>query len=341
MRENNKQILYIGNNLVSKTKYQTTLETLSNLLIEEGFVVYKSSSKINKILRLFDMIFSLVKYRNKIDFLLIDTYSTINFFYAFIISQLARLLNIRYIPILHGGNLPHRLDSSLRLSKMIFNNSYKNIAPSNYLKTEFEKRNFKVVFIPNVIPINDYNFKLRNNIIPNLLYVRAFAEFYNPIMAIEVLKELQKTYKKAKLCMIGPDKDGTQKLVEERINDLNLKESVEITGVLSKKDWHMKSKDYDIFINTTNIDNTPISVIEAMALGLPVISTNVGGLPYLLKNNIDGILIKPNSVSEMVKGIHKLISNKEFSKKMTLQARNKVEQFDWDIVKEKWLKVLK
>ena len=337
---NKIKILYIGNNLVSQTKYKISMEILSELLEKENYLVKLSSNKKNKYIRFLDMCFNVINNRKHIDYILVDTFSTINYYYAFLISQIARLLEIKYIPILRGGNLPHRLDNSIRMSKMIFNNSYKNIAPSNYLKNEFEKRKFKVDFIPNVIPIENYNFKVRNTISPNLLYVRAFADFYNPLMAIDVLNELKNTYKEAKLCMIGPDKDGTQKLVEARIGELNLKDSVEITGVLSKEEWHKKSEQYDVFINTTNIDNTPISVIEAMALGLPVISTNVGGLPYLLKNNIDGILVEPNSISEMVQGVHKLISNNEFSKEMILNARIKVKKFDWEIVKKKWLSIL-
>ena len=114
-------------------------------------------------------------------------------------------------------------------------------------------------------------------------------------MAIEVLKELKNTYPNAALCMVGPDKDGTQADVQQLIKRYQLHDSVEITGVLSKEDWHKKSEDFDIFINTTNVDNTPVSVIEAMALGLPVVSTNAGGLPYLINNGKDGILIEKES----------------------------------------------
>ena len=67
--------------------------------------------------------------------------------------------------------------------------------------------------------------------------------------------------------MVGPNKDGTLNDVQQLIDRYELHDSVEITGVLSKSEWHKKSEEFDIFINTTNVDNTPISVIEAMALG--------------------------------------------------------------------------
>jgi glycosyltransferase involved in cell wall biosynthesis len=273
------------------------------------------------------MCFAIIRYKNKVEYVLLDTYSTSNFYYALLTSQLCRLFRLKYLPILHGGNLPYRLKQNPKLSSLIFNNSFQNIAPSGYLKYEFEIKGYTTLLIPNVIPIANYTFKERKKITPKLLYVRAFASIYNPTMAIEVLKELKKIYPEAILCMIGPDKDGTLKDVKHLINTYDLQDSVEITGVLPKKEWHEKSKDFDIFINTTNVDNTPISVIEAMALGLPVVSTNVGGLPYLISSNVDGVLV------------HKIIEENKSS--FAKKARSKVANFDWNIVKNEWLHTLK
>ena len=339
MMSENRKILYIGNNLTRKTKYPTTLETLSNLLKIEKYTVYTSSNKINKVIRLVDMCFSVIYYRNKIDYLLIDTYSTTNFYYALITSQLARVFKIKYIPILHGGNLPRRLIKSKFFSKMIFNNSYKNIAPSNYLKSEFEKHSYKTSFIPNTLNIKEYSFKERKFIQPRLLWVRAFKQIYNPVLAVQTLKLLKEKHPNSTLCMIGPFLDNSYEETLELIEKYGLKDSVEFTGVLSKKEWHKKSIDYDIFINTTNFDNTPVSVIEAMALGLPIVSTNVGGLPYLIDHQIDGLLVEKEDSNQMTNAICDLIENKH--PKLASSARTKVENFDWNTVKHKWLEVLK
>ena len=332
------KILYIGNNLVKKTNYATSMDILSSLLKLEGFTIYKSSSNSKKLLRLLQMCFAIIRYKNKVDYVLIDTYSTSNFYYALLTSQLCRLFRLKYLPILHGGNLPYRLKQSPKLSSLIFNNSFQNIAPSGYLKYEFEIKGYKSLLIPNVIPIANYTFKERKKITPKLLFVRAFASIYNPTMAIEVLKELKKKYPEATLCMIGPDKDGTLKDVKHLINTYDLQDSVEITGVLPKKEWHEKSKDFDIFINTTNVDNTPISVIEAMALGLPVVSTNVGGLHYLISNNIDGVLVDKEQPILMANQIAEIIEKNKSS--FAKKARSKVENFDWSVVRNQWLKLL-
>ena len=329
------EILYLGNNLVDKTKYQTSLTLLSELLgVEYGIKIY--SNKANRVFRLFDMCYRLIRNSKKTDFLLIDTFSTSAFYFAYITSQIARFLGVRYIPILHGGALPNRLDNSSRLCRQIFKNSYQNIAPSGYLKYEFEKRGYLTKLIPNVLDIAKYKFTERAKISPKILYVRAFDKIYNPQMAIYVLLEIIKTYPNAKLCMVGPDRDGSLSGVMELISKHDLNKYVEITGVLSKEEWHLKSEDFDIFINTTNFDNTPISVMEAMALGLPIVSTNVGGLPYLLEDKKDAFLVEKNDVNAMKSAILTLLSQEAKVVAITKNARNKVEGFDWRYIKKEW-----
>lgn len=335
----NKRILYIGNNLSEKTKYATTMSLLSKLLVLEGYSVIKSSNKTSKILRLIDMCFAVFKNRKTIDYILIDTYSTTNFYYALMTSQLARVFNIKYVPILHGGNLPVRLSKSPFLSKIIFKNSYKNVAPSNYLKAAFEDKNFNSEFIPNIINLKDYQYLKRTNNRPKLLWVRSFKHLYNPTLAIKVLLELKKEYTEAVLCMVGPFLDDSYQETVDLVKKYNLEDSVEFTGVLTKEDWHKKATEYDIFINTTNFDNTPISVIEAMALGLTVVSTNVGGMPYLIDDKVNGLLVDKEDTLKMTNAIVAILKGKYPT--LATKARAKAETFDWEIIKYKWFKILK
>jgi len=335
-----KRILYIGNNLSEKSKYHATMASLTHLLTDNGYSVICSSNKSNKIIRLFDMCFTVISNRNKTDYLLIDTFSTSNFYYALIISQLARLFSIKYVPILHGGNLPSRLDSSPFLSKKIFKNAYKNSTPSTYLKYEFKRRGFETQFIPNFISIEDFNFKKRSQLKPTLLWVRAFDKTYNPQLAIRVVALLKNEYPTIKLCMVGPDKDGSLNEVKQLAEKLNVADAITFTGVLPKEEWHELSKEYAIFMNTTNIDNMPVSILEAMALGYPIVSTNAGGLPYLISNDLDGMLVPVNDELAMSEAISSLIKNPEKATILSENARKKAETFDINAIKAQWLNLL-
>lgn len=335
----NKTILYLGNNISKHGFNKTTIETLGPLLESEGYRIYYSSDKKNQVVRLLDMIWSIMFFAPRVDYIIIDTYSTFSFYYALVSSQIARIFNIKYVPILHGGNLPVRLEKNPFLSGLLFENALINVAPSNYLKYEFERKGYgNVMFIPNVLNVDCYSFKKRNQIHPNLLWVRAFDEIYNPHMAIEVFKKLKVIYPHSKLCMIGPDKDGSMHTTRKLAESFGIQ--VEITGRLSRTEWLEKSVDYDIFINTTNFDNTPVSVMEALALGIPVVSTNVGGISYLLENGMDSVLVQKNDVKGMLRGILKLIENKKFTSRLTTNGRKKAEGFDWASVKEQWMSIL-
>lgn len=333
-------ILYIGNKLSKKGATVTSIETLGAFLQREGYQVLTVSSKKNKVLRLLDMMWNTLCYSKRTSIVLIDTYSTTNFLYAVIIGSICRTLGLPYIPILRGGNLPSRLQKSSKQSNKLFGNAMTNVAPSHYLLEAFKKEGYtNLTYIPNTIEIEKYSFLLRNNIQTKLLWVRSFSEIYNPMLALYVVEGLLKNgHTNTELCMVGPDKDGSMETCKAYAKQKNL--PVTFTGGLAKKEWLQLSKDYDIFINTTHVDNTPVSVIEAMALGLPVISTHVGGIPYLLTHDETGVLVPPNSVANFVTAIERVLQNSDKTTAMALKARKTVEKFDWEEVKKQWITVL-
>ncbi len=336
-----KHLVYIGNRLAQKHKTETTIDTLGKQLEGLGFKVSYASSYKHIGLRFIDMLFTVYKHRSTVDYVLIDTYSTLNFYYAYYVAKLCRVFNLKYIPILHGGNLPKRLKQSSKRSRKLFGKAYFNIAPSQYLYSSFKEEGYtNLVYIPNAIVIENYKFEKRPiNSTVKLLWVRSFSKIYNPKLAVTIIKALKDKGIKAALCMVGPDNDGS--LLETKDFAKQLGVDVEFTGLLSKANWHKKAQDYNIFINTTSIDNTPVSVIEAMALGLPVISTNVGGMPFLIENGKDGFLVTPNNSKAFVDVILKLVKGEIDTENIVENARLKVDTFSWDVIKQKWLSVLK
>lgn len=334
------KLLYIGNRLSKHGFNATTIETLGKSFEDEGFSVIYTSDKKSQLVRLITMILSTCRNTKKVDYIIIDTYSTSSFWYAFFCSQIARILKKKYITILHGGNLPNRLKNNPALSKMVFLNAYSNVAPSKYLQKIFIEKSFEnTIYIPNVLEISNYEFKERSLFQPKILWVRAFATIYNPKMAIEVFKSIKANYPEATLCMVGPDKDGSLENTKDCAKRLGL--DVTFTGKLPKEKWLELSNNYDIFINTTHVDNTPISVMEAMAMGLSIVSTNVGGIPFLLENNEDSLLVNDDDVEAMTNSIIKVIENQTETKLRVYNARQKVESFDWKNVKILWNNLLK
>lgn len=336
-----KTVIYIGNKSgVSANANVSSIDVLAPLLVENGFRIYTASNKKNIVFRLLDMLWTCFKYRKQTDYVLIDTYSTLNFYYAFFVSQLCRALKLKYLPILHGGHLPERIKTSPKLSEAIFSNAYVNIAPSEYAKSNFESFGYSnIVCIPNSIEIKSYPFLKRRFESIALLWVRSFSKIYNPLLAIKILKVFKDRNIEAKLCMVGPDSDGSLEDAKKYADKLDV--DVYFTGKLSKHEWIKLSEKYNFFINTTNADNMPLSVIEAMALGLPIVSTNVGGLPFFIEHHENGILVNPNSEDAFVDSIIHLMNKPIFANQLVQQARIKAENLDWEVIKKQWIKVLK
>lgn len=334
-----KSLLYIGNDLQINSFTATYISFFSKMLRKEGYKVKTASTRSNKGLRLIEMLGLIVRYHKKTDIVLIDTYGAMNFYYAYLVAKTCQAFNLDYIPILHGGNLPERLQANKKYSQSLFGKAKINIAPSEFLYNIFRKHGFRnTQIIPNAIQMENYPFKKREDFQPKLLWVRRFQKRYNPVMALEILLLLKKDYPNAEMCMVGPDKDGTMKTCKKFALKHQL--NIEFPGKLRKKEWARLSEKYDFFINTTNIDNTPISVIEAMSLGLAVVSTDVGGMPVLIKNNSDGVLVPANDAKTMAAAIDNLVKHPEKAYNLTENARNKVEAFAWENVKTDWNRVL-
>jgi glycosyltransferase involved in cell wall biosynthesis len=334
-----KKILYIGNKLSKHGNNATSIETLGAFLENENYSLIYASDKKNKILRLLDMITKTIQSKNDVFVVLIDVYSTANFWYAFVISQLCLILKLPYVAKLHGGNLPYRLIKNPKLCNRIFSNSKFNVAPSMYLLHPFEKKYpYNTIYIPNTIDLLKYEYIQRDILNPKILWVRSFSSIYNPEMAIQCIALLKEKYPEVALTMVGPDKE---KILQDCKNlATKLRVNIEFLGKLEKEVWIKLAKDYSIFINTSNYDNMPISIIEAMALGLPVVTTNAGGIPFLVEDEQTALLVNQNDTVKMAEAIDRLISDKELSMQIAKNARKLVQSFDWEIVKNKWKVIL-
>jgi glycosyltransferase involved in cell wall biosynthesis len=157
-------------------------------------------------------------------------------------------------------------------------------------------------------------------------------------MAVKVFMKLKSNFPDAKICMVGPKKDDSYSKTLKFAKKNNVE--VIFTGKLSKEDWIELSKDYNVFINTTHFDNTPISVIEAMALGLPVVSTNVGGIPYLLEHNVNALLVNDDDIDEMTNQIKRLFTEPNLAHNLSDKGKESVKNFDWEVVKKQWIELL-
>jgi len=124
--------------------------------------------------------------------------------------------------------------------------------------------------------------------------------------------------------------------VKSEVRRLKLEGHVSLPGAVPKTGVPNALDSGDIFLNTSHFDNTPVSVIEAMACGLPVVSTNVGGIPYLLENDKTALLVQPGSAEEMADAVKRLFSQPELARRLVENGRRLAESFDWRVILPQW-----
>ena len=140
------------------------------------------------------------------------------------------------------------------------------------------------------------------------MWLRAFHETYNPSLAPAVLALLASDIPDVSLTMIGPDKgDGSLQRTLAAAARLGVSDRLRVIEGVPKEKVGDVLSEADIFLNTTNVDNTPVSVMEAMACGLCVVSTNVGGIPDLVDDGRDGILVPPADPAAMAAGVRRVL----------------------------------
>ena len=332
-----RSILLIGNHLTSTSTNKNVWHYLAEKLREAGWNVRTTSSKFPPLFRLIDMVWTVISKRTEYSLAQVDVFSDRAFIWAEVCTCLLFLLEKPIILVLHGGGLPEfSRNHSIRFKRVV-NAATAVVAPSFYLLESLSIYRNDIRMIPNPIEIKRYPFIQRAEIEPNLIWVRAFHEIYNPVIVPSIMKELSRTWPDANLIMVGPDKgDGSMQDMQSLANDLMIDDRIKLTGKIPHEDIPKWLSQSDVFINTTNFDNTPSSLIEAMANGLCIVTTNVGGIPWLVKDECEALLVPPNNPDAIVSAIQRILSDPALASTLSRNGRKKAETFDWSMVLPQW-----
>ncbi len=95
----------------------------------------------------------------------------------------------------------------------------------------------------------------------------------------------------------------------------------------------------DIYLNSPNIDNMPNSVIEAFSCGLPVVSTNAGGIPYIVQNEKTGLLVETDDHAALARAALRIMEDDGFAQELIVRARRECEKYSWANVRSEWLRL--
>jgi len=296
-----------------------------------------TSCRRNRFIRLVDFLLTVCLRRNSYDVAQVDVYSGLAFVWAEVVAWALRIMRKPYILILRGGNLPAFAQNTGKRVPHLLQSASLVLAPSAYLLEEMRPYRQDLILLPNPLNLAVYSFKHRAHPTPRLVWLRTFHENYNPSLAVRVIASLVEDLPNVRLLMLGPDKDdGSFQAMHNLAVELGVVDRVTCTGPVRKEDVPQRLHEGDIFLNTARVDNTPVSVLEAMASGLCIVSTSVGGIPYILQNEHDALLVSNDDDTCMAKAVRRLLTEDGLAQRLSQNARRKVEEFDWSNILPKW-----
>jgi len=317
-------------------------EDLCARLASAGWQTTIVSRRVGRMARVLEMLWICWSERRHYQVAAVDVYSGPAFFWSAAVCWVLRKADKPYVLMLHGGNLPQFAARRPRLVRNLLASAAAVTTPSRYLMERMQPYRKDIQVLPNAINIGTYAFKLRREVAPRLVWLRAFHEVYNPEMAVQVLALLKNEFTDIHLTMIGPDKgDGSLQKARQQAVRLGVVDHLTFLGGVRKENVPERLADGNIFVNTARIDNTPVSVLEAMASGLCIVSTDVGGIPYLVRADHEGLLVPSNDAQRMADAIRRVIVEPDLSQRLSYNARRKAEQLDWSVVLPRWEKLLR
>ncbi len=331
------RILFIGSFLSASRGTKGVAESLAEQLSGEGIQLRLVSKFENKILRILDILLAVMFHKDTN--VHIDVFSGSSFKIAEIASKLAVMRRKQIVLSLHGGKLAEFSDSQKNRIKNVFDRSKLIQTPSLFLQAYFRKEGYEVGYLPNGIDINKFPFK-RTSIKPySLLWVRGFASIYNPKLAVQILCELKKVYPQCTLTMVGPDKGLLQETVL-LATSLGVRDELYITGPVVNEELYRYYQTHQVFLNTTSYESFGVAVVEAAACGIPIVSTNVGEIPFIWEHENNILLVNRYEAEEFVQSTIRLFTDRELSDKLSRNGRKKAELFNWENIKPSWVKIL-
>ena len=332
----------VGNFLSQSYGTRSVCDELQSRLEARDWRIVTTSSRISRPGRLIDMLQTTWRRRKDYGVALVDVYSGSAFLWAEAVCALLRNIRKPYVLTLHGGNLPafarrwgRRVRRELKYAKVV-------TTPSGYLFAEMRSYCRTLRLVPNALDVDFCRFRQRNSAAPRLVWLRKFHRLYNPSLAPLAVALLKDSFPEVRLDMSGPDKgDGGLADAQRAASQTGVGGRVHFHGAVPAAAVPSTLDQGDVFLNTTNVDNTPVSVLEAMACGLCIVSTRVGGIPYLLEDEKDALLVPPDDPPAMAAAIRRILTQPALAQRLSWNARRKAETFDWSQVLPQWEDLLK
>lgn len=252
---------------------------------------------------------------------------------------IAKLRGTAVVLHYHGGEAESFFSRSFKWIKSTLMRADIVVVPSGFLASVFNQRNISCVVVPNVINLELFSqspqclMTWEEGRHPHVVVARNLEPIYDNATAIRAFRIIKNHFPTA--CMTiagsGPELQSLLGLVSE----LELADSVRMIGRVDNARMPELFHCADVLINPSLADNMPVSILEALASRVPVVTTSVGGIPYLVVDGETALFVPPGEPEAMAQGVISVLSSSRLRSDLITNGQNLVQQYVWHQVKKK------
>lgn len=210
----------------------------------------------------------------------------------------------------------------------------RNVVPSPFLAGVFARYGVDSTIIPNVVDLARFTYRARTPLQPRLISTRNLEPLYNVACTLRAFRLIQDRWPEATLALVG---DGSQRRhLEALATHLELR-GVTFTGRVPPDRIARAYAAHDIYIQSPDIDNMPTSILEAFACGLPVVSTDAGGIRVMVRDGVDALLASRDDHRQLAAHVLRLLDEPDTASALIAAASTSCHRYSWDALRPLWL----
>lgn len=207
------------------------------------------------------------------------------------------------------------------------------VTPSEFLVDVFGKFGIAARSIFNIIDVDWFHYKKRTKLSPRFLSNRGLEPLYNIECTLRAFAVIQQRYPDASLTIAH---DGFHRPVLEQLaGELKLR-NTNFIGHVAREDVAALYDSVDIYLTSPNIDNMPVSLLECLASGLPIVATRAGGIPYIVRDGETALLVPVNDHEALASRAMHLLEDEALVERLTSRGLEEVKRYHWAPVREQW-----
>lgn len=254
-------------------------------------------------------------------------------------AWIGRMRGVGIIINYRGGNADRFFSRAPRHVLATLAGADARVTPSAFLQRVFARHGLDATIVPNIVDLSRFSAVERPpcGAAPHLIVTRNLEPIYDIPTAIRAFAIVRRAFPGARLTVAGSGPELTR--LQALVAELGLEAGVEFCGRVDNAKIPALYASADCMLNPSTVDNMPISILEAFASGVPVVSTDAGGIPDIVDNGVSGLLVPVGDAEAMGRAAMRLLRDPALHAGLRDAGVDAAAAYSWPVVREQWLRV--